>query len=280
MARTRVNGVDLFYEIKGEGEPLVLVHGSWTDHHSWHAVLPHLTRAHRVLVYDRRGHSRSERPPGQGTRVQDEDDLAALVEMLGAPVHVAASSFGGSVALGLAARRPELLRSLAVHEPPLTAVVAGDPELDRLMRQAQAPIDAVMAEVRAGDSEAGARRFVEEVVFGPGAWEGMPDPARRTFVTNAPTAADEQGDPDWNTVDLDRLAGYTGPAMLSKGTDSPQWFGAIVDRLARVIPGAQARTLRGEGHVPHLTAPQRYADNLLSFLASTGSAPAPAPRHP
>ncbi|MFD8883512.1 alpha/beta fold hydrolase [Streptomyces erythrochromogenes] len=275
MARTRVNGVDLFYEIKGEGEPLVLVHGSWTDHHSWHAVLPHLTRAHRVLVYDRRGHSRSERPPGQGTRAQDEDDLAALVEMLGAPVHVAASSFGGSVALGLAARRPELLRSLAVHEPPLTAVVAGDPELDRLMRQAQAPIDAVMAQVRAGDSEAGARRFVEEVVFGPGAWDGMPDPARRTFVTNAPTAADEQGDPDWNTVDLARLAGYAGPAMLSKGTDSPQWFGAIVDRLARVIPGAQTRTLHGEGHVPHLTGPQRYADHLLAFLASTSSVPGP-----
>lgn len=275
MARTRVNGVDLYYEIRGEGEPLVLVHGSWTDHHSWHAVLPHLTRAHRVLFYDRRGHSLSERPPGQGTRAQDEDDLAALIEMLGAPVHVAASSFGGSVALGLAARRPELLRSLAVHEPPLTAVVAGDPELDRLMRRAQAPIDAVMAEVRTGDSEAGARRFVEEVVFGPGAWDGMPDPARRTFVTNAPTAADEQGDPDWNTVDLAALAGYAGPAMLSKGTDSPQWFGAIVDRLARVIPGAQARTLHGEGHVPHLTAPQRYADNLLSFLAATGSAPRP-----
>ncbi|MGW2273606.1 alpha/beta fold hydrolase [Streptomyces yangpuensis] len=271
MARAQVNGVELFYEIEGDGEPLVLVHGSWTDHHSWHAVLPHLSRAHRVLVYDRRGHSRSERPPGQGARTQDEDDLAALIEMLGAPVHVAASSFGGSVALGLAARRPELLRSLAVHEPPLTAVVAGDPELDRLMRDAQAPIDAVMADVRAGDSEGGARRFVEEVVFGPGAWDGMPDAARRTFVTNAPTAADEQGDPDWDTVDLARLAGYTGPAMLSKGTDSPAWFGAIVDRLAQVLPGAQARTLHGEGHVPHLTAPQRYAANLLEFLASTPS---------
>ncbi|MDX6760731.1 alpha/beta fold hydrolase [Streptomyces sp. F8] len=77
--------------IEGDGEPLVLVHGSWTDHHSWNAVLPHLTRAHRVLVYDRRGHSLSERPPGQGTRTQDEDDLAALIEMIGAPVHVAAS---------------------------------------------------------------------------------------------------------------------------------------------------------------------------------------------
>ncbi|MEU4355544.1 alpha/beta fold hydrolase [Streptomyces virginiae] len=270
MARTRVNGVEIFYEIEGDGEPLVLVHGSWTDHHSWHAVLPQLTRTHRVLVYDRRGHSLSERPPGQGTRFQDEDDLAALIEMIGTPVHVAASSFGGSVALGLAARRPELLRSLAVHEPPLTAVVAGDPELDRLVREAQAPIDAVMAEVRAGEPEAGARRFVEDVVFGPGAWDGMPDPARRTFVTNAPTAADEQDDPDWNTVDLARLACYTGPAMLSKGTDSPPWFGAIVDRLAQVIPGAQARTLDGEGHVPHLTGPHRYAENLLAFIASTG----------
>ncbi|MFJ3634848.1 alpha/beta fold hydrolase [Streptomyces sp. NPDC090112] len=264
-----MNGVDLFHEIRGEGEPLVLVHGSWTDHTAWQAVLPRLAADHRVLVYDRRGHSLSERPPGRGTRVQDEDDLAALVEMIGAPVHVAASSFGASVALGLAARRPELFLSLAAHEPPLNAVVAGDdPGLDRVMREAQARVDGVLADVRAGDEEGGARRFVEEIVFGPGAWERMPDAVRATFTANAPTASDEQDDPDWDRVDLAALAGYTGPLLLTRGTESAPWFAAIADRLARALGRERAVVLDGEGHVPHLSGPARYAEGLAAFVAS------------
>ncbi|MFF0218007.1 alpha/beta fold hydrolase [Streptomyces vinaceus] len=61
-------------------------------------------------------------------RADLEDDLAALIESLGdAPVHVAGNSFGASAVLGLAARRPELFRTIAVHEPPLIGVVASDP---------------------------------------------------------------------------------------------------------------------------------------------------------
>src|SRR4051812_16615 len=97
MARVGANGTELFYETAGNGDPLVLVHGSWGDHYNWTPVLDPLAERFRVLVYDRRGHSRSERPPGQGTRTEDEDDLAALMETLGyAPAYVVANSFGAS----------------------------------------------------------------------------------------------------------------------------------------------------------------------------------------
>lgn len=115
--RQRINGAELYYELSGSGDPLVLVHGSWVDHTSWQLVVPDLARSFRVLAYDRRGYSLSERPLGQGSRREDEEDLAALVEALDlAPAHVVANSFGGSIALGLAARRPDLFRSLIVHE--------------------------------------------------------------------------------------------------------------------------------------------------------------------
>ncbi|WP_327133382.1 hypothetical protein OG311_23860 [Streptomyces sp. NBC_01343] len=45
--RARVNGVDLYCEVVGEGEPLVLVHGSWVDHETWQRVVPHLTHPDR-----------------------------------------------------------------------------------------------------------------------------------------------------------------------------------------------------------------------------------------
>jgi pimeloyl-ACP methyl ester carboxylesterase len=101
MPRTRVNAVELYYEATGDGDPLVLVHGSWGDHSNWQSVVPGLASSFRVITYDRRGHSPSERPPGQGLRREDEDDLAALIEVLDvSPAHVAGNSFGASIVLG------------------------------------------------------------------------------------------------------------------------------------------------------------------------------------
>lgn len=106
-----VNGVRLFYQLGGNGDvPLVLVHGSWGSHHGWDLVAPGLGKSFRVLAYDRRGHSQSERPTVQGSVREDVADLAALIEYLGlAPAWVAGSSFGASIALRLAGERPALL---------------------------------------------------------------------------------------------------------------------------------------------------------------------------
>src|SRR3712207_4797535 len=102
MPRRRIDGAELHHQLTGRGDPLVLVHGAWTDHTSWQFVVPALSRSHRVLVYDRRGHSRSERPPGEAPRSRHEDDLAGLLEALDlAPAVLVGNSFGGSIALGL-----------------------------------------------------------------------------------------------------------------------------------------------------------------------------------
>ncbi|MFE2408259.1 alpha/beta fold hydrolase [Kitasatospora sp. NPDC059408] len=272
MPRARVNGVDLYYELAGGGDPLVLVHGSWGDHFNWVPVLPALAERYRVLVYDRRGHSRSERPPGQGSRTEDEDDLAALVEELGlAPAHVAGNSFGASTALGLAARRPGLFRSLVAHEPPLMGIVTPDAgrgpvSQDTRMRDMQVKVDSVLAHLRAGETIEGAHQFVEEVAIGPGAWDGFPEVVRETFLTNAPTFLDEQDDPGWSSIDLGGLSGYRGPALLTMGTVSPPWFPVIIARLAEALPQAQVRQLVGAGHIPHVTHPAEYVQNLTAFI--------------
>ncbi|MFK0259244.1 alpha/beta fold hydrolase [Streptomyces sp. NPDC090445] len=270
MSQVEVNGVELFYEVGGDGDPLVLVHGSWGDHSNWVPVLHALALRHRVLVYDRRGHSQSERPPGPGSRFEDEEDLAALMETLGfAPAYVAGNSFGASTVLGLAARRPELFRALIAHEPPLMGIVADDAEQRPLMAAAEERIESVLGHLRAGETVAGARQFVDEVAFGPGSWEQLPDELRETLVSNAPTFADEQADPGWADLDLDRLSGYTGPALLTKGTDSPPWFAAITARLSRALPQAQTHTYDGAGHVPHVTHPDEYANRVTTFIETS-----------
>ena len=121
MATATINGVQIFYELSGTGEvPLVLVHGSWVSHHSWDLVVPRLAESFRVLTYDRRGHSESQRLTAQDSVREDVADLAALIEHLElAPAWVAGNSFGASITLRLAAERPDLFRGLIAHEPPL-----------------------------------------------------------------------------------------------------------------------------------------------------------------
>ncbi|MER5729895.1 alpha/beta hydrolase [Streptomyces sp. NPDC002138] len=268
MPFLRAGDLNLYYEVVGEGEPLVFVHGSWSDHTSWQPAIEADVRASfRVLSYDRRGHGRSEAGTGQGTRRQDEDDLAALIEQLGpAPAHVAGNSFGASTALGLAARRPELFRSITLHEPPLVAIVADDPAAMEDMGPAKASIEAALGLLRKGEHEEGARLFVEEVAMGPGTWDRLPAQVRDTFIHNAPTWLDEQSDPDWAGIDLDALAHLDVPVLLSGGSESPAWLSLILDRLADALPRARRQRLEGAGHIPHVTHPHEYVAALTRFL--------------
>jgi pimeloyl-ACP methyl ester carboxylesterase len=267
MATESVNGVQLSYELTDSGgAPLVLVHGSWGDHHIWDGIVPALARSFRVLSYDRRGHSRSERPAGQGSVLEDVADLAALIEQLHlAPAHILGNSFGAVIALRLAATRPELFRSLLVHEPPLLGIVGSSPPPPPI-QAAQTRIRAVVDLLQKGEMEAAAHQFMDHVAFGPGAWQQFPPQMRRTCVDNAPTFLDEERDPESRTIALPDLAGFSRPTLLTQGDQSAPFFPVIMDELAEAIPGAERQTLVGTGHVPQVTHPGEYVRTIESFI--------------
>jgi pimeloyl-ACP methyl ester carboxylesterase len=262
MPEIEANGVGLYYEIHGDGEPLVLVHGSWVDATRWGFVVPGLAESFGVVAYDRRGHSRSERPDAPGSVDEDGDDLAALLETLDlAPAHVVTSSYGGNIALRLATRRPEIFRSLCCHEPPLWSLLEGDPEAQEILRQGARSLDAVGRRIAAGDHEGAARQFVEEIAFGPGAWENELPPEMRTiFGHNAPTFLDELQDPKQLHIDQDALSRLELPVLLTQGSESPPTFPAVIDRLTELIPNASRETIEGAGHAPQQTHRERYVE--------------------
>src|SRR5829696_2345624 len=162
MPTATVNGVRLHYDLVGDGPPLVLVHGSWGDGTGWDLALPALAQRFRVLVYDRRGHSRSERPPTQGSADEDVDDLAALITHLDlGSVHVAGSSSGAALALRLAARYPEMVRSVIGHEPPLYGPFVDDPDQGPLMRDARRRSPTLSDRLHGGYTDTGTQQFTE-----------------------------------------------------------------------------------------------------------------------
>lgn len=273
MPNAEVNGVELHWELSGRaGSPLVLVHGSWGDHRIWDQIVPALAQSFRVLTYDRRGHSRSERPTGQGNLREDASDLGALIQHLGlAPAHILGNSIGGSIVLRLAAERPELFRSLLVHEPPLFALLDRDPAAQPMLQAGQERTRAVVELLQQGQAEGGARQFVETIAFGPGAWDQLPGELRDTFIFNAATWLDEMQDPEWSTIDLQPLRSFSPPALLTDGDKSQPFFPLIVETVARALPRAQRRTLSGVGHVPQLSHPKEYAETVASFIRQSAS---------
>ena len=267
MPRISTDEVELNYDVAGSGETLVLVHGGWSDRNNWQAVVPELTRSFRVVGYDRRGHGGSQRDV-EGSRRDQEDDLAALIEGLGGePANVAGTSFGASIAVGLASRRPELVRSVIAHEPPLISVAADDPAVRSQLEAVQATVGAVGARVERGDAGGAAEQFVEEVALGPGAWELLPQPLRETMVDSAHAFVAEQRDPMWASVELAALANLECPLLLTQGDESPPWFRPIVAKLAEAIDHAEVHTYRGAGHAPHLTHPGDYLTAVVGFLS-------------
>jgi pimeloyl-ACP methyl ester carboxylesterase len=262
VPEAKVNGIGLYYELEGSGEPLALVHGSWRDATSWRFVVPGLAESFRVLTYDRRGHSRSERPNTPGNIDEDGDDLAALLQALDlAPAHVVTNSLGGNIALRLATRRPDVFRSLSCHEPPLWGLLEGDAESQEMLQRGARSLEGVGSRIAAGDHEGAARQFVEEVAFGLGAWENeLPPEVRAVFVQNAPTFLDELQDPNQLNVDRDALARLEIPVRLTEGSESPPVFPRVIDRLAELIPRVTRETIDGAAHVPQQQTPERYVE--------------------
>jgi pimeloyl-ACP methyl ester carboxylesterase len=165
---------------------------------------------------------------------EDVADLAALIEHLElGPAHIAGNSFGGSIVLRLAGERPDLFRSLIVHEPPLFGLLADDAEGQAVLAEVRRRAEAVVELLKAGNNAEGARLFVETIALGPGAWDQLSTPMQQTFTFNAPTWLDEVQDPEALRLDLTHLAPFTRPALVTRGDKSPPFFPLVWRRSCK-----------------------------------------------
>jgi pimeloyl-ACP methyl ester carboxylesterase len=270
LSLIHVNDVHLYYERVGVGEPLVLVHGSWSDHTVWDPLVPLLSERFEVVSYDRRGHSDSEQPASQGSVAEDADDLAALIVALELePAHVVANSFGGLIALNAAARRHDLFQRASLHEPPGFLLLVDDPDAAPVLQQQGESLGGVVAKLSEGEHEPAARQFVDEVALGPGVWDQLPPETREMFIRNAPTFLDETQEPTALSVDLDAISSFEQPVLLTRGDQSPPLFAKVIERLENALPKAHTEVIPGAGHVPQFTHPQEYADVISEFLLET-----------
>lgn len=261
----------------GTGPVLLLIHGSAADHSTWSIQLASSLRDRFCLwAYDRRGTGASQDParaPGAtpaGDRVvpvtieQHADDAAELARQAGAPVWVAASSFGSVIALDLCRRYPERVRGAALIEPPMTASddapVAPADFIDRLDGLAQAQ-----------GGEAAAEVFLR-TVLGDEAFERMPMTFRRRSMRMWPQIRADSLALAAYRPRYQELGAVQVPTLLLGGERSAAYFRPTLEALARALPRARLEIVKGAGHMLHAEAFRTFAELLVGMAA--GAPPA------
>ena len=114
--KVRVDDVNLYYEIYGQGDPLVLIAGTGISCAPWRVFqVPEFSRHYQVVIYDHRGLGRSDKPDMPYSTRLFAKDCASLMDALAIPkAHIMGHSMGGRVAQWLALDHPEKVRSLVL----------------------------------------------------------------------------------------------------------------------------------------------------------------------
>ena len=249
----------IWFDIAGDdGHPtMLLIHGSMDRSAGLLRLARRLDDAHRVVRIDRRGYGRSTDVGPPWTIEANVDDVETLSTVIGGPVDVVGHSLGGNVALALAARRPDLVRSVVVYETPLSWLEwwPGDSAGAAAMSAASPPEAA----------EAYVRRLV-----GDEKWEQLPEPTRPRRRAEGAAMVAELADlrraapwvPEAVEAPVLALRGEHGRPHHRRGTE---WLGAQLDRCrVSIVPGA--------GHAGPHTHAAEVAAEVVAFLSSLPTA--------
>ena len=252
------SGVRIGYQVWGEGPPLVLVHGCFSDHRTnWMYVKPFLEPHVTSYAIARRGRGMTDATSGQS--VEDEmADVAALIRQIGAPVFLLGHSYGAHVALGAAALVPDLVRRLVLYEAPWPHFLDA-PLMTRLE-----------AKAAAGDWDDFAATFLSEVYAVP---DDVLDGLRGTedwaaILEDSPATLQDLRALARFVFDPERCAALPMPVMLQVGTETPPV--SVTDALAAVLPNVEIGELTGQAHEGMTTAPEQYARQVCRFLMGSG----------
>jgi pimeloyl-ACP methyl ester carboxylesterase len=268
MPAVKLDDSTLDYIEQGSGTPLIFVHGSIGDLRTWAFQIDPFAERYRVIAYTRRHYHGSEDPsperaPSASTAA---DDLISVIENLRlAPAHVAGSSYGALTALLAAAKRPDLVRSLVLGEPPVASVLSADPDGKRILDEFLATaFEPARKKIAAGDIDGGLRTFVDGVI-GTDAFDMLPPPVQGMMRDNAKTLPLEaQPNDPFGGAEAARV---TMPVLFVTGERSPSMFAEINDRLRRLLPHAEEVEIPAASHAMHGENAPAYNSAVLEFLS-------------
>ena len=269
MKKATVNGVELEYEIKGSGEPVLLISPVLTD-----GFLPFLSERalsdrYRLIRYHKRGWAGSTHTPPPVSIADHVVDAAALLEHLDVPrAHIAGHSSGGAIALQMALDRPEMVHSLVLLEPSILSM----PGAQAFLQKAGPALEAYAA----GDHEKAlaifmtavsgldwktCRAVVDERI--PGAVASALKDADTVFGVELPALT------QW-TFNAQSAAPISQPTFSVLGAETQPLWKEIAELLRSSLPRVEECRIEGVGHLLHIQRAEPVARGIAQFLERHG----------
>lgn len=249
MPKIDRNGVKIYYEVHGDGVPLILTHGYSSTSAMWRGQIEALSKRHRLVLWDMRGHGQSDYPedPNAYSEALTVGDIAALLDEIGAGrAIVGGLSLGGYMSLAFYRAHPERVSALLIIDT--GPGFKKDDARDAWNRRALDTADRLDREGLAVLKSASRERAMVTHRDATGLAR-----AARGMLTQR----------DARVIEL--LPSIKVPSLIVVGAnDTP--FLAASDYMAAKIPGAQKVVIPSAGHAVNIDQPQAFLDAVLPFL--------------
>jgi 3-oxoadipate enol-lactonase len=258
-----VNGTNMYYEVMGEGHPLLLIHGLNLDTRMWNDQFFEFAKKYKVIRFDQRGMGH--------TAITDapyslHEDIYGLLKALNIEkTYVAGLSVGGMAAQEFAFTHPDMVNGLVL----ISSGLLGHPRSEQRQKDW-----ARFVEVwKTGDREHAAECTVRMWFDGPGQQPNTvaADPRElfRTMTKHAYSLPEHENIPQWlSPAPIERLEEIKVPTLVIAGDRDYEDFLTIADVLAQRITGAKKVIMTGSAHIPPMDQPQLFNQIVMEFLDS------------
>jgi pimeloyl-ACP methyl ester carboxylesterase len=267
MNTADVNGIKLEFEMQGQGEPVVLIHGAVVSD----AYLPMMNetslKKYQLIRYRRRGFDGSSHTPPP-VRIEDQArDCLALIQHLGiAKAHVVGHSYGGVIATQLFFENAAVVHSLSMLEPGFIWMIPQEPEL-------QAGLASAMQLYQTGDKAGALDNFMAQVggadyrakmdLALPGAYERAVADADTFFQNELPSLMEYA-----QNMPAERMRTIKKPMLAMVGRNTTPVFTQIHDKVLATIVQSEALDIPGAGHMLQMENPTAVAEGLAEFFGN------------
>lgn len=262
------NGIELYYEVQGEGSPVLLIMGTGSDHTTWGPIPSLVSERHRCISFDSRGTGLSSKPERGYSAAIMAEDARGLLDALGIPVaHVWGWSLGASAAQELAISHPERVASMLL-------CATWDRPWPHLRRRFE--LQSELAKLGRRDL---LTAFAALTLFSSAAINADEQEVSRiqarlyssTDESDAPTtpvhALLGHYDADITHHTADRLWCVKCPTLVLCGRDDPLTLVAYAEVVQQAIAGAQLTIVDHEDHMLPLARPELVAEIGLQFVS-------------
>lgn len=254
MPRANVNGVQLYYEVHGQGPALVFCHGADGNHLSWWQQIPAFMDRYRGITFDHRGFGLSPVRPDQPGGAAFVDDLEALLAQLGVDaVRIVGQSMGGRTALGFALRHPHRVKALVLADTTAGFVPEGMAERVQDLRKRMEESPDLLALLLAPDF--------------PQREPALAFLYRQIAALNPPRAADfmTRGAPPPPPI-TEQLKALPMPVLLIGGEKDATTPPDVMRGMQASFSGARLEIITGAGHSAHFEQAAVFNRLLADFL--------------